>query len=62
MFLRHGRDAVPKKSARPREFWAAIYVKNLMERATHILGLIDAKWPANETPEAVETLAKLRGV
>jgi hypothetical protein len=28
------------------EFWAEIYTKKSMERAAHILDLIDAKWPS----------------
>jgi len=28
------------------EFWAEVYTKTSMERAAHILDLIDAKWPA----------------
>jgi len=30
------------------EFWAEVVVKRAIERATHILDLIDAKWPALE--------------
>jgi hypothetical protein len=30
------------------EFWADVYTKKSMERAAHILDLIDAKWPAGE--------------
>jgi hypothetical protein len=29
------------------EFWAEVYTKKSMERAAHILDLIDAKWPAD---------------
>jgi hypothetical protein len=28
------------------EFWVEIYTKKSMERAAHILDLIDEKWPA----------------
>jgi hypothetical protein len=28
-----------------REFWAEAYTKKSMERAVHILDLIDEKWP-----------------
>jgi len=28
------------------EFWAEAYTKRSMERAAHILDLIDARWPA----------------
>src|SRR5882762_3374760 len=28
------------------EFWAEVYTKKSMERAAHILDLIDEKWPA----------------
>jgi hypothetical protein len=28
------------------EFWAEVAVKRALERAAHILDLIDAKWPA----------------
>jgi hypothetical protein len=28
-----------------REFWVETYTKKSMERAAHILGLIDEKWP-----------------
>jgi hypothetical protein len=28
------------------EFWAEVYTKHAMERAAHILDLIDEKWPA----------------
>ena len=28
------------------EFWAAVYTKKSIDRAAHILNLIDAKWPA----------------
>jgi len=34
-----------------REFWAEIYVKKSMERAAHILDLIDKKWPATESSQ-----------
>ena len=27
------------------EFWAEVYTKHAMERAAHILDLIDEKWP-----------------
>ena len=27
------------------EFWTEAYIKKSMERAAHILDLIDAKWP-----------------
>ena len=27
------------------DFWAEVYTKKSMERAAHILDLIDAKWP-----------------
>jgi hypothetical protein len=30
------------------EFWAEVYTKKSMERAAHILDLIDEKWPAGE--------------
>ena len=30
------------------EFWAEVYTKKSMERAAHILDLIDAKWPTQE--------------
>jgi hypothetical protein len=30
------------------EFWAEIYTKKSIERAAHILDLIDEKWPAGE--------------
>jgi hypothetical protein len=30
------------------EFWAEAYTKKSMERAAHILDLIDEKWPAGE--------------
>jgi len=29
-----------------RDFWVEVYTKKSMERAAHILDLIDAKWPA----------------
>ena len=29
------------------EFWAEIAVKKALERAAHILDLIDEKWPAS---------------
>jgi len=29
-----------------REFWAEVYTKKSMERAAHILDLIDERWPA----------------
>jgi hypothetical protein len=32
------------------EFWAEIAVKRAMERAAHILDLIDAKWPSPSLP------------
>ena len=28
------------------EFWAEVYTKHAIERAAHILDLIDEKWPA----------------
>jgi hypothetical protein len=28
------------------EFWAEVYTKHAMERAAHILDLIDEKWAA----------------
>jgi hypothetical protein len=30
------------------EFWAEVYTKHAMERAAHILDLIDEKWPTVE--------------
>jgi hypothetical protein len=30
------------------EFWAEIYAKKSIERAAHILDLIDELWPAEE--------------
>ena len=33
------------KPNRGTEFWAEIYTKNSIERAAHILDLIDEKWP-----------------
>lgn len=30
------------------DFWAKVYTKKSMERAAHILDLIDEKWPAGE--------------
>jgi hypothetical protein len=30
------------------DFWAEVYTKRSMERAAHILDLIDAKWPTGE--------------
>jgi len=46
-----------------REFWAETYTKKSMERAAHILDLIDEKWPgrpdsADETP--ISSGTKLR--
>jgi hypothetical protein len=35
------------------EFWAEVYTKHAMERAAHILDLIDEKWPA--TSESLKT-------
>jgi hypothetical protein len=29
------------------DFWAEVYTKHAMERAAHILDLIDAKWPSS---------------
>jgi hypothetical protein len=29
------------------EFWAEVYTKKSMERAAHILDLIDEKWPSS---------------
>jgi hypothetical protein len=29
------------------EYWAEVYTKKSMERAAHILDLIDEKWPPN---------------
>ena len=29
-----------------REFWTEIYTKKSMERAAHILDLIDKEWPS----------------
>jgi hypothetical protein len=38
------------------EFWAEIYTKKSMERAAHILDLIDARWPTEKKTSApVET-------
>jgi hypothetical protein len=37
------------KSGKPNmgtEFWAEVYTKRSIERAAHILYLIDEKWPA----------------
>ncbi len=34
------------KSNMGREFWAEVYTKKSMERAAHILDLIDERWPA----------------
>jgi hypothetical protein len=34
------------KPSMATEFWAEAYTKKSMERAAHILDLIDAKWPA----------------
>jgi hypothetical protein len=31
------------------EFWAEVYTKRSIERAAHILDLIDEKWPALES-------------
>ncbi len=36
------------------EFWAEIYTKNSIERAAHILDLIDAKWPGLESSQGVK--------
>ncbi len=33
------------------EFWGEVYTKHAMERAAHILDLIDEKWPT--TPEEI---------
>ena len=33
------------------EFWAENYTKKSMERAAHILDLIDKKWPALESSQ-----------
>jgi hypothetical protein len=34
------------------KFWAEVYTKQAMERAAHILDLIDQKWPTiSESPE-----------
>jgi len=33
------------------EFWAEIAVKRAIERAAHILDLIDEKWPALLSPQ-----------
>jgi hypothetical protein len=30
------------------EFWTEIYTKKCMERAVHILDLIDARWPTEK--------------
>jgi len=30
------------------DFWAEVYTKKSMERAAHILDMIDEKWPAEE--------------
>jgi hypothetical protein len=30
------------------EYWAEVYTKRSIERAAHILDLIDEKWPAGE--------------
>src|SRR6266481_6608833 len=32
------------------EFWAEVYTKKSMERAAHILDLIDEKWPSMPSP------------
>jgi hypothetical protein len=34
-----------------REFWAEVYIKKSMERAAHILDLIDQKWPTLESSQ-----------
>jgi hypothetical protein len=39
------RDGKPNMGT---EFWAEIYTKKSIERAVHILDLIDARWPAGE--------------
>jgi hypothetical protein len=37
------------------EFWAEVYTKKSIERAAHILDLIDAKWPADSrAPESLK--------
>jgi hypothetical protein len=33
-----------------REFWTEIYTKKSIERAAHILDLIDEKWPTGAHP------------
>jgi hypothetical protein len=40
-------DDAAGKPNRGTEFWAEIYTKNSIERAAHILDLIDAKWPGS---------------
>ena len=40
------------------EFWAEVYTKRSIERAAHILDLIDEKWPAQV--KIVEILATFR--
>jgi hypothetical protein len=39
------RDGKPNMGT---EFWAEIYTKKSIERAAHILDLIDARWPAGK--------------
>ncbi len=34
-----------------REFWAEVYTKKSMERAAHILDLIDQKWSTLESSQ-----------
>jgi hypothetical protein len=48
------------KSGKPNmatEFWAEVAVKRALERAAHILDLIDEKWPALAS-DAKNSLAK----
>ncbi|MHB8501416.1 MAG: hypothetical protein ACYDCG_20670 [Candidatus Acidiferrales bacterium] len=44
-------DDAAGKPNMAREFWAEIYVRNSMERAAHILDLIDKRWPALESSQ-----------
>jgi len=42
-------SSIESKAGKPNmgtEFWAEVYTKKSMERAAHILDLIDEKWPA----------------
>jgi hypothetical protein len=41
-------DSAACKPNMGTEFWAEVYTKHAIERAAHILDLIDEKWPAGE--------------